>query len=194
MYDQLKASIQKDIMLNPELWNELKKRSIVINLRKNEFLIKQDEICQHGYFLNKGSLIQSFQNENGKEVVLGFYIEHVYSFISSPNSYFNNIGSTFEIKALEDCILISFHKRDLEFLSREFPEFGIFYHKITATALHNMYIYTSMRLSLSAEEFFIFLKNNYPAYLQRIPDKYVARFIGVSKEWYSKLKNKIIKY
>jgi hypothetical protein len=29
--------------------------------------------------------------------------------------------------------------------------------------------------------------------MQRIPDKYIAQFMGVSKEWLSKLKKKVLK-
>lgn len=193
MYDQLERIIRNEINLNNKLWDELKECSKVLTIHKNDLLIKQNEICRHGYFLNKGSLIQTYLNENGKEIVLGFYIDHVYSFLSSPNSYFNETGSTFEIKALENCELLAFHKKDLEYLSNKYQEFNIFYHKITATALHNMYLYTSMRLSLPADEFYAYLLKNYPDFIYRIPDKYLAQFIGVSKEWYSKIQKKVLK-
>lgn len=193
MFDQLETHIRKEIPLSPELWKRLQMCGKEVTVAKNQYLLKQGEVCHYGYFLNKGSLIQLFQHENGKEIVLGFYIDHVYSFISSPRSYFSETGSTFEIKALEDCSLIAFSKHDLESIAQEFHEFSIFYHKITANALHNMYLFSAMRLSLSAEDFFIYLMNNHPAFLQRIPDKYIARFIGVSDEWLCKVKKRILK-
>lgn len=193
MFDQLEKHIRNQISLSPELWKRLQHSGSELSLKKNQYLLKQGEVCQHGYFLNQGSLIQLFQHENGKEIVLGFYIDHVYSFLSSPRSYFTGTGSTFEIKALEECKLIVFHKEDIESMAKEFPEFSIFYHRITANALHNMYMFSAMRLSLSAEDFFIYLMQNHPDFLQRIPDKYIARFIGVSDEWLCKVKKKIIK-
>lgn len=193
MFDLLEKQIRSEISLSSGLWKRIQETGTEICIKKNQYLLQQGEVCHHGYFLNKGSLIQLFHHENGKEIVLGFYIDHVYSFLSSPRSYFNGTGSTFEIKALEDCSLLAFRKEDLESMAGEFPEFSIFYHKITATALHNMYMYSAMRLSLSAEEFFVYLMNNHPAFLRRIPDKYVARFIGVSDEWLCKVKKRIIK-
>jgi len=193
MFDLLEKQIRSEILLSPGLWKRIEEAAVEICVKKNQFLLKQGDVCHHGYFLNKGSLIQLYQHENGKEIVLGFYIDHVYSFLSSPRSYFNGTGSAFEIKALEDCSLLAFRKEDLENMAGEFPEFSIFYHKITATALHNMYMYSAMRLSLSAEEFFIYLMDNHPAFLHRIPDKYVARFIGVSDEWLCKVKKRITK-
>jgi len=193
MFDQLEMHIRSEIPLSQELWRRLRESGVETCIKKNQYLLQQGQVCHHGYFLNQGSLIQLFQHENGKEIVLGFYIDHVYSFLSSPKSYFTGTGSTFELKALEDCSLLAFRKEDLESMAEEFPEFSKFYHKITANALHNMYMFSAMRLSLSAEDFFIYLMKNHPAYLQRIPDKYIARFIGVSDEWLCKVKKKIIK-
>ena len=193
MFEQLEKTIRDELNLSPQLWEQLRAAGKKVFVKKNQYLLQKGEVCQHGYFLDKGSLIQLFQNENGKEIVLGFYIDHVYSFLSSPKSYFTGKGCEFEVKALEDCELISFHKDDLENISQLFPEFSLFYHKITANALHNMYMYSAMRLSLSAEDFLIYLMNNHPEYLKRIPDKYIARFIGVSDEWLCKVKKKIIK-
>lgn len=193
MFDQLEKRISNDILMSPELRKRLEDTGKIIEIKKNQYLLKLGEVCHHGYFLNKGSLIQLFQHENGKEIVLGFYIDHVYSFLSSPHSYFTGTGSTFEMKAIEDCTLVAYHKDDLERMAHEFPEFGHFYHKITANALHNMYLFSAMRLSLSAEEFFIYLMNNHSEFLQRIPDKYIARFIGVSDEWLCKVKKRILK-
>ncbi len=193
MFDQLEEHIRRVMPLSSELRQRLVDSASEITVKKNGYLLQQGEVCNHGYFLNKGSLIQLFQHENGKEIVLGFYIDHVYSFLSSPKSYFAGIGSTFEIKALEECSLLAFRKEDLENMAETFPEFSRFYHTITANALHNMYLFSAMRLSLSAEDFFVYLMKNHPAYLQRIPDKYIARFIGVSDEWLCKVKKKIIK-
>jgi CRP-like cAMP-binding protein len=193
MFDLLEKHIRSEIALDPELWKQLQETGVEINIKKNEYLLKQGDVCRYGYFLNKGSLIQLFQHENGKEIVLGFYVSQVYSFLSSPQSYFSGTGSVFEIKALEDCSLLAFRKEDLESMAENFPEFRMFYHKITANALHNTYMFSAMRLSLSAEDFFIYLMKNHPAFLQRIPDKYIARFIGVSDEWLCKVKKRIIK-
>jgi len=192
MFQQLDQIIRNDILVPEEFWTELHEGASLVTVKKNEYLLKQGDICKHGYFLNKGSLIQLFQNENGKEIVLGFYIDHMYQFLSSPFSYFNVTGTIFEIKALEDCELLAFSRDLLEHLSARYSSFSLFYHKITANALHNMYLNSAMRLSLSADNFFSFLVSRQPEVLRRIPDKYIARFIGVSDEWLCKVKKRIL--
>jgi len=191
MFQQLDTIIKREITAPEEFWEDLHEAAEHLVLRKNDFLLRQGEVCRHGYFLNRGSLIQLFQNENGKEIVLGFYIDHFYRFLSSPNSYFYHTGALFEIKALEECELLAFSREHLEYLSNKYSAFSLFYHKITANALHNLYLYSALRLSLNAEDFFTYLMANQPDIIRRIPDKYIARFIGVSDEWLCKLKKKV---
>lgn len=179
--------------MSPQLWAQLQEYGILRRLGKNEYLLRAGEICNHGYFINSGSLVQTYLSPNGKEVVQGFYIENTYAFLSSVTSYFSEKRSEFEIKALESCELIEFSREQLDILASEHHEFAVFYHKITAKAFQNLYLFSAMRIALNAEEFLRFLYKQYPSCLQRIPDKYIAQFMGVSKEWLSKLKKKILK-
>ncbi|MFO7940176.1 MAG: Crp/Fnr family transcriptional regulator [Bacteroidales bacterium] len=193
MFAKFKHVVEKEINVTPELWAQVEAFGTPKHLKKNEYLLKAGEVCQHGYFINKGSLVQTFLNQNGKEVVQGFYIDDVYAFLSSVTSYFSEKESDCQIKALEECELIAYSKAQLEYLATHYQEFAIFYHKITAKGFQNLYMFSAMRLSLNAEEFLIFLYNQHPIYMQRIPDKYIAQFMGVSKEWLSKLKKRVAK-
>lgn len=179
--------------MSPQLWKQLQEYGTLRVLDKNEYLLKAGEVCNHGYFINSGSLVQTYLSPNGKEVVQGFYIENTYAFLSSVTSYFSEKRSEFEIKALEHCELIEFSREQLEQLSTEHHEFAVFYHKITAKAFQILYQFSAMRIALTAEEFLIFLYERFPLCLQRIPDKYIAQFMGISKEWLSKLKKKVLK-
>lgn len=191
MFSKFKLAFEKDIKLNPLLWTQLQEFGKIRHLRKNEYLLEAGQVCRHGYFINSGSLIKTFLNQNGKEIVQGFYIDEDYAFLSEVTSYFSKQPSDFEIKAIENCELIEFSESQLQYLIDNFQEFAIFFHKITAKSYQNLYMFSAMRLSLSAEEFLVFLYHEHPIYIQRIPDKYIAQFMGVSKEWLSKLKKKI---
>jgi len=193
MFSKFKLALEKDIKISPELWAQLQEFGKIRHLKKNEYLLKAGQVCRHGYFINSGSLVKTFLNHNGKEIVQGFFIDEAYAFLSEVMSYFSNQSSDFQIKALENCEVIEFSKSQLEFLIDNYQEFAIVFHKITSSSFQNLYMFSAMRLSLSAEEFLVFLYNQHPIYMKRIPDKYIAQFMGVSKEWLSKLKKKILK-
>lgn len=193
MFSKFEIALNKDIKISPELWIQLQEFGKIKYLKKNEYLLKAGQICQHGYFINSGSLVQTFLNQNGKEIVQGFYIDEVYAFLSSVSSYFTEESSDFQIKAIENCEIIEFSKTQLEYLTTNFQDFALIFHKITARSYQNLYMFSAMRLSLNAEDFLLFLYNKHPIYIRRIPDKYIAQFMGVSKEWLSKLKKKVLK-
>lgn len=193
MFSKLKAAIEQEIPLSAELWDKLQATGKIIHLKKNEYLLKAGDICHHGYYVNSGCLVKTFLNQNGKEVVQGFYMDDAYAFLTEVTSYFSEHESAFQVKALENCELIEFPKNVLDDLVTNFPEWAFFFHKITGKSFQNLYMFSAMRLSLSAEEFLQFLYKQHPIYMQRIPDKYIAQFMGVSKEWLSKLKRKVLK-
>jgi len=193
MFSKFKLALYSDIGNNPELWSQIKEFGKIRNLKKNEYLLEAGQVCNHGYFLNKGSLVKTFLNLNGKEIVQGFYIDEDYAFVSEVVSYFSLKESDFELKAIENCEIIEFSKMQMDYLINNFQEFAMFFHKVTASSYQNLYMFSAMRLSLNAEDFLKFLYNHHPTYLRRIPDKYIAQFMGVSKEWLSKLKKKILK-
>lgn len=193
MFSKLKLSVENEIKMSPELWTQLQEFGTIRHLNKNDYLLKSDQVCRHGYFLNSGSLVKTFLNQNGKEIVQGFFIDEAYTFLSEVISYFSDKGTDFQIKALENCELIEFSKSQLEFLVANYQEFAVFFHKINSTSFQNLYMLSAMRLSLNAEEFLLYLYDQHPIYMRRIPDKYIAQFMGVSKEWLSKLKKKILK-
>lgn len=191
-FEQLRADLEKQIALTSDLWTDLTERAELLEYKKGEHLLIAGEICHHGYFVNKGSFVHTFIGENGEESVVGFSIDQTNRFLSSAKSYYSQQPSPFEIRALENSEVLRFSKHDLEELARNYYPFAAFYHQIVSNALLNMYVFNAMRLSLSAEDFLKYLYREHPTYLQRLPDKYVARFMGVSNEWFCKIKKRIL--
>ena len=170
--------------MSQELWTQVQQFGRIRHLKKNEYLLKAGHVCQHAYFIISGSLVKTFLNQNGKEVIQGFYIDEDYAFISEVTGYISEKGSAFQIKAIENCEIIEFSKSQLKYLLDNFQDFALVFYIITERSFKNLYMYSAMRLSLNAEDFLLFLYNQHPIFMRRIPDKYIAQFIGVSKEWF----------
>ena len=66
-----------------------------------EVVLRKGEICKNLYYVERGILKTSFLNEDGKEFINGIAIEN--NFCTSVASYTNQIASSEEIVALEDC-------------------------------------------------------------------------------------------
>ena len=150
-------------------------------------------MCQDAYFINKGLFINLYVNENGNECVTGFAADNMFPFLSAIG-YFTKQPSEFEIKALEAGELLCFSRDHIESLSFRYPLFASYYQNIMLTIIYKLDVLLAVRLSSTAEEFIQFLYTNYAWMINRVPDKYIAPYMGISNAWYCKLKRKVLSF
>lgn len=160
---------------------------------KGDYLLRTGELCQDAYFINKGLFINLYVNENGTECVTGFAADNMFPFLSAIG-YFTKQPSEFEIKALEAGELLCFSRDHIEGLSFRYPLFASYYQNIMLTIIYKLDVLLAVRLSSTAEEFIQFLYTNYAWMINRVPDKYIAHYMGISNAWYCKLKRKVLSF
>lgn len=178
---------------NQEIITHLKEIGSTRNINRNEYILKAGDNCKHIYYVKSGTLVKTFLNKKGKEVIHGFYIDEFYPYILGANGIFFDNDSTFQIKAIENCVIVEFLILDLKFLIENFQEFALFFYSITESSFKNLYMFSSMRLSLSTEDFLMFLFKHHPVYMKRIPDSYIAEFLGVSEVKLLEINDKVMK-
>src|SRR5450432_2647940 len=93
-------------------------------LKKNDFLLKEGNICQSFFFLNKGGCTHFFTTEEGIDIMLNLYVEH--DWLTDYQSFTSQKPSVNNIRAFEDCEFIeltvhSFH----DLIQSSPPFFGI---------------------------------------------------------------------
>lgn len=187
LYDYLPG----DLSGNDVFWNELVAGTQLVAVTKGDYLFRQGEICSSGYFINKGLFLHLYAAGNGHESVVGFFVDTLHPFLSSVG-YITGEPSGFEIKALEDGELIAFPRRHVERLSEAYPRFASFYQQVTLLLLSKICTIYAVRQSYNAEDLLRYLYTHYLWIINRVPDKYIARFMGISNEWYCKLKKKLL--
>jgi CRP-like cAMP-binding protein len=154
-------------------------------------LLNSGAICKHSYFVNSG-ILRSFNiNDNIVEHVLsfacqGWWIGDMYSLLSQkPGNLF--------IEVLEDAEVVLLSKENQELLYREIPKLERFFRILTENSLVANQERLMDNLSLSAEERFEKFCKKYPTLIQKIPQKQIASYIGVTPEFYSKMKSRLLK-
>jgi len=153
-------------------------------------LLNAGEVCKNSYFVKSGVLRSFTINDNIVEHILhfackGWWIGDMYSLISQkPGHLF--------IEVLEDAETIELSKENQEILYKEVPKLERFFRILTENSLVSHQERIMNNLSLTAEERFINFKNKYPELLQKVPQKYIASYLGVTPEFYSKMKKKLL--
>jgi CRP-like cAMP-binding protein len=161
------------------------------NYKAKTILLNSGAICKHSYFVNSG-ILRSFNiNDNIVEHVLsfaceGWWIGDMYSLISQkPGNLF--------IEVLEDAEVVLLSKENQEILYREIPKLERFFRILTENSLVANQERLMDNLSLTAEERFEKFCKKYPTLLQKVAQKQIASYLGVTPEFYSKMKSRLLR-
>lgn len=182
--------IRKFVHLAPEEEHLLLSKIEIKTVKAKSVLLHAGEVCKETYFVNSG-LLRSFNvNDNIVEHILhfaceGWWMGDLYSLITQkPGNLF--------IEALEDSELVILSKEKQEELYLEIPKLERFFRILTENSLVAHQERLMDNLSLSAEERFEKFCQKYPSLIQRVPQRQIASYIGVTPEFLSKLKKKIL--
>lgn len=189
-FERLLANIPEALARNEVFLSELESHAKVVHVKKGDYLLRSGQLCLDAYFINKGLFINIYINEKGNESVTGFASDDQFPFVSAIG-YFTQQPSDFEIKAIEAGELLCFSRAHIEDLSMRYPLFASYYQNIMLRIISNLYTLFAVRQSSTAEDFIKYLYNNYMWIINRVPDKYIARYMGISNAWYCKLKKRI---
>ncbi|HSU29372.1 MAG TPA: Crp/Fnr family transcriptional regulator [Chitinophagaceae bacterium] len=158
-------------------------------VRKNDYLLKQGETCKDLVFVQKGCL-RLYYLKDDIEVSVWFAFQHssaieIYSFISeNPSNYF--------LQAIEDSEVLCLAKTELNKLYQSYPKMQEMMRNFWEDVILNLINrFTSLQKD-SAEKRYLDLLNK-PAYLETIPQKYLASFIGVTPTSLSRIRKQITK-
>jgi CRP-like cAMP-binding protein len=188
---QILENIGKHITLTLEEQNLFLSKIETQHYKTKTIILNAGEVCKHSYFVHSG-LLRSFNiNDNIVEHVLsfaceGWWIGDIYSLISQkPGNLF--------IEVLEDAEVVMLSKENQEELYAQIPKLERFFRILTENSLVANQERLMDNLSLTAEERFEKFCSKYPTLIQKVPQKQIASYIGVTPEFFSKMKGRMLK-
>lgn len=184
-------NISKHISLTPQEQELFLSKTETHHYKAKTILLNAGEVCKNSYFVNSGVLRSFNINDNIVEHVMsfacqGWWISDMYSLISQkPGNLF--------IEVIEDAEVVFLSKENQEQLYHDIPKLERFFRILTENALVANQQRIMDNLSLSAEDRFEKFCKKYPSLMQQVPQKQIASFIGVTPEFFSKMKAKLLK-
>jgi CRP-like cAMP-binding protein len=158
-------------------------------VKKNEFLLKQGETCKDLVFVQKGCL-RLYYLKDDIEVSVWFAFQQssaieIYSFISEhPSNYF--------LQAIEDSEVLYLPKSELNKLYQDQPKMQEMMRNFWEDVILNLISRFTALQTDSAEKRYLDLLSK-PDYLETVPQKYLASFIGVTPTSLSRIRRQISK-
>ena len=168
----------------------LKKKSSVIHIRKKDIITDAGDTELYLYFVVKG-LIREYFYKGSQQVTTDLISEGTIT--GSVTSFFTGAPSHFCLQAMEPCSLIAIHKGALEDLYRSKRSWEKFGRIITTHFLLQQEKQILNYTRLNPRERFLHFVNEYSHLVQRVPQKYLASFLQIKPETFSRMKHMIRK-
>ena len=189
MTTELKQFINKYTSLSPDALEEIAGKFKSRVIKKYDYLLREGETCRDLVFVQKGCLRLYYLKEDIEVSVWFAFAQssaiEIYSFISENRSdYF--------LQAIEDGEILYLPKAALNKLYKEHPKMQEMMRNFWEDVILNLINRFTALQKDSAEKRYMDLLNK-PGYLQTIPQKYLASFIGVTPTSLSRIRKKIIK-
>ena len=159
-------------------------------VEKGTILLYQGDYCKNGFRVISGCLKSYIIDKSGKEHILQFAPENW--LISDLKSIFDKVPSTIFIEAVEYSEIQLLHIDDLDNLKVFSKEELINQSKTLVRNIIASNQRIKLLLSSTAEERYLDFIETYPALLQRLPLKSIASYIGVTPEYLSDIRRKIV--
>jgi CRP-like cAMP-binding protein len=184
-------NISKHISLTQEEETLFLSKTDTKLVKAKTILLSSGEVSSETYFVNSG-ILRSFNiNDNIIEHVLhfaceGWWMSDMYSYISGkPGNLF--------IEVIEDAELTVISKKNLQELYHLIPKLDRFFRILAENSLVAHQERLMDNLSLTAEERYEKFCSKYPSLIQKVSQKNIASYIGVTPEFFSKMKSKMLR-
>ena len=161
-------------------------------LKKGEHLLEAGNVCRYVIFIETG-LVRYYMNKEGVEQTNYFNKEN--EFVCDYMSFLTQIPSYVNIQALEDTKLVTFTRKDLDqmlanpMLAYKIERFG------RLVAEHYLCCYEDRMASFitqTPEERYMHLLNTGREILQRMPQHYIANFLGITPVSLSRIRRRVL--
>lgn len=182
----LRQSIQQHENISDQQFDLVMHRAVHRRYKKGQFLVHESSISPKTHFVLKGAAIGYFLDKKGSEHVIQFALEGWW--ISDIRSYISGEPAILSVKAIEEVEVLEFTAASMKELYKDVPALQSYFLTITQKAFAAFQERVLFNLSFSAEERYLSFIATYPHLEKRLSQKTIASYLGISPEFYSKIK------
>ena len=166
----------------------------LLNIRKilpRQYLQQQGDVCKHESFVCDGFLRSFYVDDKGNDHTLHFAMEDWW--INDSTSFIQQIPATRNIVAMEASTLLQIDKVNLDKLYTDIPAFERFWRIMNENACMAQDQRILNAISMTGAERYEALIKKYPTLEQRMPQKYIASFLGITPVFLSQIRKGDVK-
>jgi len=182
-----KKAFDKHFEAPLEVWKTLADLCEEVRFKKNESIKEANHMAKFGYFLVEGACGLFVWKEN-QNVCTDLILEN--NFFADDLSLLTGKPSPVEIVSLENSTVLRIGKSNIERLKKTPMGSMLFLAGEENTTIEKQSHQIEL-MTKSAEERYLNLMKNRPEILQRIPQKHIASYLGITTQSLSRIRKNI---
>ncbi len=187
MHRLMRQHIEELVSLTDEEWAFMEPYFVYKKLKKHQFLVQEDNMVHHEYWIIKGLLKTYALDNEGKEHILHFAREAHWT--SDYQAFHHQQPAKLFVECIEDSEFFCLRYEEREMLCNKIPAMANF----TRIKSNRGYVALQQRilslLTETAEQRYQEFTMRFPDLVQRIPKKLLAAYLGVSRETLSRFRS-----
>ncbi|MCF6132777.1 Crp/Fnr family transcriptional regulator [Flavobacterium wongokense] len=184
-------SIRRHVGITDEEIDSVWSLGIERRVKKGQYIIHNGTVAKKTCFISSGTAVGYFIDTKGEEYLIQFGFDGWW--ISDISSFLKGTPALLNVQAIEDTLVYEFSSEAISEAFEKAPSFQSYFLAITQNAFASFQARTLNNLSMSAEERYVDFCNKYPQVSQKLSQKWIASYLGISPESLSRLKSKLLK-
>jgi CRP-like cAMP-binding protein len=183
--------IKHKLLLNESFWNSYRQYFKEMQVPARTTLLREGEIARKVFLVEKGC-VRAWFNNNGKDVTFQFFFEN--DRVSSTESFEKNIPSIVNIETIEPCTLWVISKKNMDSIRKAGFDIPEIREKWIEVLVDRNIHYMKHCLSFikdTPQQRYLNLLQTQPHIIQRIPQHYIASYLGITTVHLSRIKSKL---
>jgi len=172
-----------------ESWKSLQPALTPKEFKKNEFLLKEGQVCNSLFYIDKG-YCKSYYDIDGAVKNTGLFFEN--EIATNVKSFGSGQKSEFNLIACEPLTAIIFDKKELFTISKQVVEVETLGRNCIRLFATKQEEFANLFKLYSAQERLEYIETKYPEMIQRVPLSQLASFLGVARETLSRIRKRRI--
>jgi CRP-like cAMP-binding protein len=183
-------NISKHIMLTAQESDLFTSLLQARTYKRKDYILALGDICRYDTFITKGCVKVCYLDLEGQEHIVKFAIEDWW--VVDLNSFINRSPAFYYIQALEDTEVRQLSKSNYDLLHKAIPSFEKFSHTRWQQGFIALQQRIMQNLSLDAKTRYLHFLQKYPTLEQRISQKQIAAYLGITPEFLSMIRRKLM--
>ena len=188
-HDLLLSGIEKHVTLSESDKAYIRSIFTPRKYKKGQFLLHEGAVCRNQMFITTGIVITYLIDLEGHEHIIQLGIEGWW--IGDFQSYVFQQPAMCNVQAIEDTEILEAPYEKIQKLYEVVPQFDRFHRILIQYAYVAFQQRMLQNLSMRAEDRYLAFRGKYPKLELRLPQKYIASYLGITPEFLSRIKKSL---